>query len=181
VANGPFFAMAATCKNVPLSNIILLSPIVRDRAELNTCTGAPTTRACISGPNVGRACTTLGATCAGGAPSADVTNACGDGDAFGDPGERVRVGLSLQNISGFNLTGITLSIQTGDPDIACILDANISIPAFPNGSTIATNTITPGDDPLQPTDGRFFEIVIDPNATTVNPAAAARARTHVKL
>src|SRR5262249_30885535 len=150
---------------VPLANIVLLSPIVRDRAECGTvggsaaasctapgaggpgCAGGPTTRACLSGTSVGKACTTLGATCPGGAVCADVTGACGDGDSFGDPGERVRMTLFLQNISGFNLTGITLSLSTADPDIQCILDSTIQIASFPNGTTLNTASLTPGDDP----------------------------------
>src|SRR5262249_9110023 len=141
----------------------------------------PTTRACTSGANVGRACTTLGNTCPSNtgvpnsAPCADVANACGDGDPFGDPGERVRVTLGLQNLSGFSLTGVSLSLSTADPDIACILDANISIPSFPDGAMISTNTLSPGDDPANPTDGRFFELVISPTATTTNPASPTRA------
>src|SRR4029434_6324825 len=116
-------------------------------------------RACLSGTNVGRACTTLGATCPGGATCADVANACGDGDSFGDPGERVRMALFLQNISGFNLTGINLSLSTADPDIECLLDASIQIPSFPSGQTLDTRTLAPGDDPANPSDGRYFEIV----------------------
>jgi hypothetical protein len=175
VANGPFFAMAATCKNVPLAELVVLSPLVRDRAELGACPSAnPAVRACLSGPNVGKACTTLGATCAGGATCADVANACGDGDAFGDPGERVRLGLVLQNITGINLTGINLSLSTGDPDIACILDAAITIASFPNGTTLDTRTLTPVDDAAQPTDGKFFEVVIASTTTTNTGTLPAR-------
>jgi hypothetical protein len=87
----------------------------------------------------------------------------------------------LQNISGFNLTGINPALSTADPDIECILDASIAIPAFPNGSTIDTRTITPGDDPANPSDGRYFEIVISPDTQTVNPASAARANMTMTL
>ncbi|HEU5181571.1 MAG TPA: thrombospondin type 3 repeat-containing protein, partial [Candidatus Polarisedimenticolia bacterium] len=182
VANGPFFAMAASCKNVPLANIVLLSPIVRDRAELKTCTGGPTVQACNAGsPRVGRACTVNADCGAGGVCGAAAANSCGDGDSFGDPGERVRIALFLQNISGFNLTGINLSLSTADPDIQCILDAAISIPAFPNGTTLNTATLAPGDDAANPSDGRFFEIVISPTTQTVNPAAASRANMTMTL
>jgi hypothetical protein len=110
-----------------------------------------------------------------------VANACGDGDAFGDPGERVRIALFLQNISGFNLTGINLSLSTADPDIECILDSTIQIPSFPNGTTLNTQTLSPGDDPANPSDGRFFEVVISPNAETLNAADAARANMTMTL
>jgi thrombospondin type 3 repeat protein len=173
VANGPFFALAATCKNVPLANLVVLQPIVRDRGELSGCTGGPTVQTCSAGSNVGKACTS-GAQCPGGS-CATVTNACGDGDSFGDPGERVRIGLFLQNITGINLTGINLSLSTGDPDIACILDASITIPSFPNGASLDTRSLTPVDDAANPSDGKFFEVVISDQVKTVNPASAARA------
>ncbi|HEU5182426.1 MAG TPA: thrombospondin type 3 repeat-containing protein, partial [Candidatus Polarisedimenticolia bacterium] len=180
VANGPFFAMAASCKNVPLASLVVISTLVRDRAELKTCTGGPTVAACVGGVNVGRACTS-GADCPGSSCGAAAANSCGDGDAFGDPGERVRLALFLQNNSGFNLTGINLALTTADPDIACILDTNIAIPALANGATMDTRTLAPGDDPAQPTDGRFFEAVIAPTAQTVNPLQAARGSFSLAL
>ncbi|HEU5217137.1 MAG TPA: thrombospondin type 3 repeat-containing protein, partial [Gemmatimonadales bacterium] len=176
VASGPFFAMAASCKNAALADLTVLSILVRDRAELKTCTGGPTVQACNAGsPNVGRACT-VNANCgAGGVCGAVAANSCGDGDPFGDPGERIRVGLFLQNTSGFDLTGINLSINTADPDIQCILDTIIAIPALTNGATVDTRTLAPGDDPANPSDGRFFELVISPTTQTSNPMQPARA------
>jgi hypothetical protein len=178
VANGPFFALAVTCKNIPLANIVLLSPVLRDRAELKTCTGGPNIRACPTGTNVGKACDGVTLLCPGSAcPAAGPANdnSCGDGDGFGDPGERVRMALFLQNISGFDLTGINLSLSTADPDIECLLDASIQIANFPNNTTLDTRTLTPADDPAQPTDGKFFEVVVSPATNSTNPATAARA------
>src|SRR5262249_34170636 len=140
-----------------------------------------TTRACLAGPNVGKACTTLGATCAGGATCADVLGSCGDGDSFGDPGERGRLALFLTNVSGFDLTGGNLTLSTADPDIQCVPDSTIQIPSFPKGTTLNTTTLSPGDDPANPSDGRFFEFVISPNTHTSNPAYAARASMTLTL
>ncbi|HEU5217098.1 MAG TPA: thrombospondin type 3 repeat-containing protein, partial [Gemmatimonadales bacterium] len=173
VANGPFFAMAASCKAVPLANLVVLSTLVRDRAELKTCVGGPTVAACVGGVNVGRACAS-GADCPGSSCGAAAASSCGDGDAFADPGERVRIALFLQNTSGFNLTGINLALTTADPDIECILDTSIAIPALANGAAVDTRSLSPGDDPIQPADGRFFEAVISPSAQTTNPQQAAR-------
>jgi len=50
------------------------------------CPGGPTVQACAGGTNAGRACTSNGE-CPG-SLCATVSNACGDGDFFGDPGER---------------------------------------------------------------------------------------------
>jgi hypothetical protein len=184
VASGPFFALAVTCKNIPLANIVLLSAPLRDRAELKTCVGGPNIRACPAGANVGKACDGVTFLCPGSAcPAAGPANdsSCGDGDAFGDPGERVRLALFLQNISGFNLTGINLSLSTADPDIECLLDASIQIANFPNNTTLDTRTLTPADDPAQPTDGKFFELVISPTTNSTNPATAARASMTMTL
>jgi len=181
VANGPFFALAATCKNVPLANLIVLQPIVRDRGELTGCLGGPTVDTCDAGSNIGKACTG-GGDCPGGA-CVSVFDACGDGDNFGDPGERVRMGLFLQNITGITLTGINLSLSTADPDIACILDASITIPSFPTGSSLDTRTLTPPDDSGAPSDGKFFELVMSSAVAnlTTNPTQPARANLTLTL
>ena len=204
VANGPFFAVATTCKNVPLANLVVLSPITRDRGELGTCPGGPTVTTCSDGFRIGQACTTgtdcpavcqggtrngtscagtgatactaAGGTCVQGSSCATVTNACGDGDPFGDPGERVVVGLLLQNITGIDLTGVNLSLSTGDPDIACILDASITIPSFPNGSTLDTRSLVV--TPFTP-DGNFFEVVISDTVQTTSRDAAGSGRNLV--
>ena len=169
VANGPYFVVATTCKNVPLANIVVLSPITRDRGELGTCPGGPTVITCSDGFRIGQVCATgtdcpavcqrgtrnstscagtgatlcasAGGTCVQGNACATVTNACGDGDPFGDAGERLVVGLLLQNITGITLTGVNLALSTGNPDIACILDASITIPSLANGSTLDTRSL----------------------------------------
>jgi hypothetical protein len=181
VANGPFFAMATTCGAVPLADVAVLAAQVRDRAELGACPGGPTTRACTSGPDTGRSCTTLGATCAGGGVCADVTDACGDGDTFGDPGERVRFGLLIQNQGPTDLTGLTVSVYTSDPDVSCLLDTVIQIPLLAAGSVLDTRSLSPPDDPGVPTDGRFFEAVISPTATTTASMQPARAEFSLAL
>ena len=200
VANGPYFALATTCKNVPLANLVVLSSTVRDRGELGTCAGGPTVNTCSNGYRIGLACTggtdcpavcqggtrnatscaalgatlcaSAGGTCVQGSTCTTVTSACGDGDPFGDPGERVVVTLRLQNITGIALTGVNLSLSTGDPDIACILDASITIPSFPNGSVLDTRSLAVS--PFTP-DGNFFEVVISDLVRTTNAASPQRA------
>src|SRR5262249_41765189 len=136
-AAGAFFALGVTCKNIPLAKIVVLSTSIRDRAELRTCTGGPTTNACTARTNLRRACgicsggtfngsaCAIDAQCTGGncAPTGscpggscvEAANSCGDGDAFADRGEIIRLTLALQNVTGYNLTGINLSITTADP------------------------------------------------------------------
>jgi two-component system, chemotaxis family, chemotaxis protein CheY len=128
---------------------------------------------------VGRQCAT-GTDCPG-SSCVTVSNACGDGDGFGDPGERVRIALSLQNNSGIDLTGVTLALATGDPDIQRVRDGVIAIPEFPTGAILDTRTLTPPDDPLQSADGRFFEVVIAAGATSTNPLQPARGNFSLTL
>ena len=128
------------------------------------------------------------------------TAPCGDGDVFADPGEMVRVRLVLQNISSINLTGITLSLSTADPDIACITDTAIRIPSIPAGGTIDTRTLgtcasgikagqrcsSNADCPASTCtpfgpDGDYFEMVISPTVNTTDVTNPARANLTLTL
>ena len=122
------------------------------------------------------------------------TSPCGDGDVFADPGEMVRVRLNLQNISTLNLTGVTLSLSTTDPDITCITDTTIRIPSFLAGATVDTRTLgtcagglkagqrcsSAADCPSSTctpfgADGDYFEMVISPSVSTTDVTNPARA------
>jgi subtilase family protein/thrombospondin type 3 repeat protein len=128
------------------------------------------------------------------------TAPCGDGDVFADPGEMVRVRLILQNISTVNLTGLTLSLSTADPDIACITDTTIRIPSLPAGASVDTRTLgtcagglkagqrcsSNADCPSSTCtafgpDGDYFEMVISPNVVTTDVTNPARANLTLTL
>lgn len=163
VEDGPFFALAVTCNQVPLADLVVLKTLVRDLPEVTQCGAAGT------------------------AP-------CGDGDVFADPGEMVRVRLVLQNLSTFNLTGLTLSLSTQDSDLTCITDTAIRIPSLAAGATLDTRTlgtcaggINAGRRCSSNTecpasactpfgaDGDFFEMVISPSVSTTDVTSPARA------
>jgi len=128
------------------------------------------------------------------------TAPCGDGDVFADPGEMVRVRLILQNISALNLTGVTLSLSTADPDIACITDTTIRIPSFSAGGTVDTRTLGTCDGGLKAgqrcssaadcpsstctpfgSDGDYFEMVISPSVSTTDVTNPARGNLTLTL
>jgi hypothetical protein len=169
VENGPFYALAVVCSQVPLADLVILKTLVRDLPEVAQCGAAG-------------------------------TSPCGDSDVFADPGEMVRVRLILQNISSFGITGLTLSLSTADPDIACITDTAIRIPSLAAGATLDTrslgtcagglnagrrcsqNSQCPGSTctPFGP-DGDYFEMVISPSVTTNDVTNPARANLTLTL
>ncbi|HEU5181946.1 MAG TPA: thrombospondin type 3 repeat-containing protein [Candidatus Polarisedimenticolia bacterium] len=125
---------------------------------------------------------------------------CGDNDVFADPGEMVRVRLVLQNISNLNLTGVTLSLSTGDPDITCITDTTIRIPSLAAGATLDTrnlgtcaggikagqrcssNSECPGSTCTAfGADGDYFEMVISPTVNTTDVTNPARGNLTLTL
>jgi hypothetical protein len=127
-------------------------------------------------------------------------SACGDNDVFADAGEMVRVRLVLQNISELNMTGVTLSLSTADPDITCITDTAIRIPSFPAGSTIDTRTLgtcaggikvgqrcsSNAECPASTctafgADGDYFEMVISPTVNSTDVTNPARGNLTLTL
>jgi subtilase family protein/thrombospondin type 3 repeat protein len=128
------------------------------------------------------------------------TSPCGDGDVFADPGEMVRVRLILQNISAQNLTGLTMSLSTADPDITCLTDTTIRVASLPAGGTVDTRTLgtcagglkagqrcsSNADCPASTCtaygpDGDYFEMVISPSVSTVDVTNPARANLTLTL
>jgi hypothetical protein len=84
----------------------------------------------------------------------------GDQDSFMDAGEKGRVYLSILNDTGFNLTNVAFTLNTLDPDVACITVPSIRRSLFSAGQTIVLGSI--GADRLAGTaddSGDYFELV----------------------
>src|SRR5262249_54285464 len=116
------------------------------------------------------------------------------------PGETVRVRLVVQNLGNVNLTGLTMSLSTSDPDISCITDTAIRIPSLPAGSSVDTRNLGTcasglkvGQRCSKTTDclgagcnafgpaGDFFEMVISPTVSTTDVTNPARANLTLTL
>ncbi|PYT36163.1 MAG: hypothetical protein DMF52_08380 [Acidobacteria bacterium] len=98
----------------------------------------------------------------------------GDHDTFPDSGEKARIYITVQNAGNFDLTNVSLNLNSVDPDIACITKPTIFLPLFRAGETRILGTYGPdriagtGDDT-----GDYFEVVTKPTMQSVsgsNPA-----------
>ncbi|HXH27422.1 MAG TPA: S8 family serine peptidase, partial [Candidatus Polarisedimenticolia bacterium] len=87
----------------------------------------------------------------------------GDRDVFPDSGERARIYITVQNTSGFDLTNVTLTLNSSDPDVACITRPSIFRPLFRNNETLTLGSF--GPDRIAGTaddTGDYFEVVASP-------------------
>jgi hypothetical protein len=101
----------------------------------------------------------------------------GDHDAFADAGEVARMTLFVKNNSAINLTGVTLILGSGDPDIGCITKGTVVIPSLPAGVTV--DTASPGIN--TPAGAGEFEFVVSQGASTTNPTDPAKGDFAVTL
>jgi Subtilase family/Thrombospondin type 3 repeat len=99
----------------------------------------------------------------------------GDHDAFPDSGERARLYVIVQNAGSFDLTNVTLTLNSSDPDIACITRPSIFRPLFRAGETLTLGSI--GPDRIAGTaddSGDYFELVTKPTLQTISGSDPAR-------
>jgi hypothetical protein len=98
----------------------------------------------------------------------------GDHDIFPDSGETARIYLTVENATGFDLTNVTLNLNTADPDVACITKPSILLSSFMDGEILVLGS--PGPDLIAGTGddtGDYFEVVTRPemqSASGSNPA-----------
>ncbi|MFQ5877348.1 MAG: thrombospondin type 3 repeat-containing protein [Acidobacteriota bacterium] len=99
----------------------------------------------------------------------------GDRDIFPDSGETARIYLTVQNATGFDLTNVTLNLNTSDPDVVCITKPSISLPAFADGEVKTLGSFGPDATAGTADDtGDYFEVVTSPamqSASGSDPAA----------
>ena len=76
--------------------------------------------------------------------SVDYKDTDGDADIFPDTGETGRLALTLRN-NGPSLGGAAASLSTGDADVSCILDGNLSIGPFPAGTSLTIGSLNAGE------------------------------------
>ncbi|MGH9749293.1 MAG: thrombospondin type 3 repeat-containing protein, partial [Candidatus Polarisedimenticolia bacterium] len=99
----------------------------------------------------------------------EVGDVGGDGDIFPDTGERVRVYLAVQNTGNFDLTNVSLTLTTNDPDVACITRPTIFVPQIAAGENFVLGSI--GPDRLTETDddtGEYYELVASGSLETLS-------------
>ncbi len=93
----------------------------------------------------------------------DVFGAGGDVDLFPDSGEKARIYVTVQNVTGIDLTNVSLNLTTGDEDVACITKPSIFVPLFRSGETLTLGSIGPDRKAGTADDtGSYFELVTRP-------------------
>ncbi|PYT38001.1 MAG: hypothetical protein DMF52_00810, partial [Acidobacteria bacterium] len=101
----------------------------------------------------------------------------GDNDAFADAGERVRLGVTVKNNSNITVTGVTLILGSGDPDISCITKGTIQIASIP--AKTAVLTLDPSIN--NPPGAGEFEFIVSPSVSTTNPTDPAKGDFFITL
>ncbi len=89
----------------------------------------------------------------------------GDLDRYADPGEIARISVTIRNDGPRDLSGVTLALTSGDPDVSCVTRTTIDVGELPAGPPFDTAAL---GDP----DGEF-EFLVAGGARTddpINPA-----------
>jgi Thrombospondin type 3 repeat len=106
--------------------------------------------------------------------STQVGDVDGDHDGFADSGEKVRIYLSVKNAGTFDLTNVSLNLNSSDPDVACITRPTIFRSLFRAGETLTLGSI--GADRIAGTGddtGDYYEVVTKQtmqSTSAANPA-----------
>jgi hypothetical protein len=106
----------------------------------------------------------------------------GDRDPFPDTGETAWVYLKVQNAGNFDLTNVTLTLNSDDPDIACITRPSIFVPQFLAGAEHTLTLGSPGPDNKVGTaddTGQHFDLVA--KSTLQSPSGANPAFLDLSL
>ncbi|HYS04579.1 MAG TPA: thrombospondin type 3 repeat-containing protein [Candidatus Dormibacteraeota bacterium] len=106
--------------------------------------------------------------------STQVGDVDGDHDGFADSGEKVRIYMSVKNAGTFDLTNVSLNLNSSDPDVACITRPTIFRALFRAGETLSLGSI--GADRIAGTaddTGDYYEVVTKQtmqSTSAANPA-----------
>jgi hypothetical protein len=98
----------------------------------------------------------------------------GDRDTFPDSGERARIYVAIQNAGSFDLTNVTLNLNTTDDDIQCITKPSVFRALIQAGETVVLGSM--GADRIAGTaddTGDYFEVVTKPTLQSASGSEPA--------